>query len=149
MNHTNHFVKLFAIVICGLLVTVSACRKEEIPGPQGDQGAPGRGGNANITSTSVFQVIASQWKVDTVSNGMKATIDAPQITASVIEKGAVKVFIKAGQSWSELPYVRGDLFTQFGFEAGILYLQYINIEGLITPPPQVDFYRLVIYSESP
>ena len=141
---------LFVMLTCFLAILLIACKKKEpeiIQGPKGEQGAPGIGGNANSTSISIFQVNASKWQEDTTTNSMKATFDFPEITKEVVDHGAVKVFIKTGNAWSELPYVRGDLFTQFGFDEGHLYLNYVNIEGLLSPAPSVDFYRLVIYSK--
>ena len=148
--HRRIFIKTLLILSCSLGLLLSGCKKKEvepIAGPKGEQGAPGIGGNADVTSITIFQVNASKWEADTATNGMKATFDFPEITRDVVDHGAVKVFIKTGNAWSELPFVRGDLFTQFGFDEGYLYLHYINIEGILTPAPQVDFYRLVIYSK--
>jgi hypothetical protein len=85
--------------------------------------------------------------VDTVSQCRKATIAFAVITKDIIEKGAVKVYTDRGGIWAELPLTVGDLFTQFGFDEGHLYLNYINIEGGMPPVPPTADYRVVILSE--
>jgi hypothetical protein len=144
-----HLIRVSALFACTLCILLTACKKKEIAGPKGEPGTPGAGGNANIKSTTVFPVNATQWAPDTTLKCMKATLNFSEITKDVVSTGAVKVYIQTKElSWTELPYVRGDLFTQFAFDEGHLYLQYINIEGLLTAPPQSDLYRMVIYSET-
>src|SRR5688572_27146418 len=128
MLKSMKLVKVIAMLACALCIIVTACKKKEIPGPKGEPGDPGGGGNTTVTSTAVFAVASSQWKVDSIADCMKATLDFPQITKEVISTGAVKVFIQKDAAfldpaWTELPFVQGDLFTQFGFDEGHLYLE--------------------------
>jgi hypothetical protein len=138
------------IIMLGLILCMifCACKKKEIQGPKGEPGDPGGGGNALSTSV-LFSVSTTQWKEDTVADCLKVTLDFPQITKEVLSAGSVKVFIQQDASfldpaWTELPFVRGDLFTQFGFDEGHLYLEFVNIEGGITGPPATNNYRAVI-----
>lgn len=147
MNST-HMIKVLLIPFCAFCLMVTACKKKEIQGPKGDPGAPGGGGNSNIASGSVFVVTTSQWQVDSVSESLKVTINASELTKDVIEKGGVKVYMQVGTTWADLPYVKGDLFTQFGFDEGHLYLHYINIEGGFPTAPLTTSFRMVILTES-
>src|ERR1044072_9106107 len=119
-------IKLAGILVFSLGLLFTACKKKEIQGPQGDPGTPGGGGNANISST-VFAVNTSQWSIDTIENCRKATIGFTALTKEVVEKGAIKVYVQTATTWAELPFNMGDLFTEYGFDEGHLYLKYINI----------------------
>jgi hypothetical protein len=129
-----------------VVLMIGSCKKEEIPGPKGEPGTPGGGGNSSISSSNVFTVTSSQWVPDTVAKCLKVTLAFPSITKEVVDNGAVKVFIKDGTAWAELPFTSGDLFTQFGFAEGFLYLKYINIEGQISFSAPTASYRMVIIS---
>jgi len=141
-------IKLIAALICAFGILFTACKKQEIQGPKGDPGDPGIGGNANIVSTNTFIVNSASWVADSAAEILKVTISFAELTQSVVDKGGVKVYRQTGTVWSELPLTTTDLFTQFGFDVGNLYLNYINIEGGIpnTPPP-TGRYRMVILSE--
>lgn len=149
MKKTITFITLTAAFICAFGILFTACKKGEIQGPKGDPGANGIGGNANVVSTNTFIVHTSLWVADSAAECYKVTISFPTLTQSVVDKGGVKVYRQTGTVWSELPIATSDLFTQFGFDVGNLYLNYINIEGGMpgTPPP-TDRYRMVIVSEA-
>ncbi|MBK7309388.1 MAG: hypothetical protein IPI93_01015 [Sphingobacteriaceae bacterium] len=149
MNKTASVIKLLAALICASGIFFTACKKEEIQGPKGDPGTNGIGGNATIVSTNTFIVNTSSWVADTSAECLKVTISFPSLTQTVVDKGGVKVYRQTGTVWSELPITTTDLFTQFGFDVGNLYLNYINIEGGLpgTPPP-TERYRMVIVSEA-
>lgn len=149
MNKTTSLIKLTVALFCAFGVIFTACKKEEIQGPKGDPGANGIGGNANVVSTNTFIVNTSSWVADTAAECFKVTISFPTLTQSIVDKGGVKVYRQTGTVWSELPIATSDLFTQFGFDVGNLYLNYINIEGGLpgTPPP-TDRYRMVIVSDA-
>lgn len=147
MNFTTVLNRsLLLIGILGLLFF--SCKKQEIQGPKGDPGTPGGGGNSNISSTSVFTVTSAQWAPDSAAGYLKVTINFAALTQDVVDKGGVKVYMQTGTSWTELPFTMGDLFTQFGFDQGHLYLKYINIEGGMPSPPVTAAYRMVIFSQS-
>lgn len=148
MSKTVSALKVMAALVCACGILFTACKKQEIQGPKGDPGDPGIGGNANIVSTNTFMVNSASWVADTVAECLKVTISFPTLTQDVVEKGGVKVYRQTGTVWSELPITTTDLFTQFGFDVGNLYLNYINIEGgLPGSPPPTERYRMVIISE--
>jgi len=148
MRHRIFFI--LALFALGLMI--SSCKKKEITGPKGEAGDQGIGGNANISGSTVFTITSSEWVVDTAANCRRVNISMPQITKDVISHGAVKVYMQSpptfsDAAWTELPFVKGDLFTQFGFEQGRLYLDFINIEGPVVGPPATNVFRLVIINE--
>ncbi|MBL7917849.1 MAG: hypothetical protein JNM96_05600 [Bacteroidia bacterium] len=148
MNTTSRIIKLAVALVVTLGIAFTACKKKEIQGPKGDPGDPGIGGNANITSTNTFVVNSSAWVADSVNECLKVTLNFTELTQNVVDNGAVKVFRQDGTVWSELPITTSDLFTQFGFDVGKLYLNYINIEGGIPgAAPATAKYRMVIQSK--
>ena len=126
MKKITTFITLTAAFICAFGILFTSCKKEEIQGPKGDPGANGIGGNANVVSTSTFIVNTSSWVADSAAECYKITLSFPVLTQSVVDKGGVKVYRQTGTVWSELPIATSDLFTQFGFDVGNLYLNYIN-----------------------
>lgn len=148
MNILNTTIRFTGVLMCAFGILFTACKKEEIQGPKGDPGDPGIGGNANVVSTNTFIVNSASWVADSVAECLKVTISFPSLTQAVVDKGGVKVYRQTGTVWSELPIATSDLFTQFGFDVGNLYLNYINIEGGIPgSPPPTERYRMVIVSE--
>jgi hypothetical protein len=148
MHYLHHPIRMVILFSLSLGIFFNACKKEEIPGPKGDPGTPGGGGNSNISSTSEFTITTSQWVTDTVNHCLKVELNFPEITSAVVNSGGVKVFTRTGATWHELPYTTGDLFTQFAFREGWLILNYINIETGYNAPPGTGSYRMVIFSEA-
>jgi hypothetical protein len=139
------FFLLFVIFMSTLMIT---CKKEEIQGPKGEPGTPGGGGNASINNSSIFTIATTQWKAKSDSSGWVVSINSELITQAVAEKGAVKVYELLNDSWWELPFTQGDLFTQFGFVAGKVDLEFVDIHGGLPARPATTSYRLVVFSES-
>ncbi len=148
MNTTSRVIKLAVALVVILGIAFTACKKKEIQGPKGDPGDPGIGGNANIVSTSTFVVNSAAWEADSVNESLKVTLNFTELTQNVVDNGSVKVYRQEGTVWSELPITTSDLFTQFGFDVGKLYLNYINIEGGIPgAAPATAKYRMVIQTK--
>lgn len=139
------FFLLFVIFMSALVVS---CKKEEIQGPKGEPGTPGGGGNATISNSSIFTIATTQWKAKADSSGWETSLTSDLITQAVAEKGAVKVYELVEDTWWELPFTQGDLFTQFGFVAGKVDLEFVDIHGGLPPRPETTSYRLVVFSES-
>lgn len=147
-NYVRHFKTLRGIVFCLVLVISSSCKKKEIQGPKGDPGASGTGGNVNISNSSVIQVDFTQWKQFSNPYSWQTTLSSTLITAAVVEKGSVSVFVQDGPGWKELPFILGDLSTQFGFKEGSITLLKTNIHGSLPDQPVTENYRLVVLSQS-
>jgi hypothetical protein len=138
---------LVILIVNALLLICPACRKKEIQGPKGEAGTPGGGGNAQISSTEPFIIGSSQWKA-TPDSSWKVTVLQPLLTADVVNKGGIKVFMQIGADWWELPHVDGDHFTQFSFTTGALTLEFSDMHGNFPKQPPARSYRLVILSEA-
>jgi hypothetical protein len=146
MNQQLRLSKLIGLTLLVLSIFCSACKKKEIQGPKGDPGTTGGGGNANISTSEIFTIASSQWGANADSSGWQHTISSSLITQNIVDKGAVKVFELRGTSWWELPLTNGDLFTQFGFQAGSVTLLFADIHGGLPAKPATTSYRIVVLS---
>ncbi len=149
MKRSLTILSFASAIILSLVIVFTSCKKKEIQGPKGEPGDAGVGGNANITTTNTFIINSASWTADTATASQTISLNFPELTQTVVDKGSVKVYKQTGTVWNELPFDTGDLLTQFGFEVGKLYLNYINIEGSPPPPPATARYRMVIISQAP
>jgi hypothetical protein len=82
-----------SLIIFGIaLISIVGCTKE---GPTGPAGA---NGNANVVSSTIS---SSNWVFNSPS--WSNTFTYPAITQDIIDKGAVLVYLKNGQAYSQLP----------------------------------------------
>jgi hypothetical protein len=136
MKRTSSYLSV--IVLALTFLTVSSCEKEGPVGPAGPTGATGATGatgpagpaGANGKPGSV-NLIASSWldlgfQKDAEDNVFFAGIDVPEITAEILAKGDVRVFINLNTpddpTIVPLPYTGiGDTvkITFFAFPGGI------------------------------
>lgn len=143
-----HIAKKSFLVLIVLFTLLTSCKKEEIQGPKGDPGTPGGGGNSNITSGDIFTIGSANWLPNADSSAWQVVISSTLITQSVVDKGVVKVFQQKGNSWWELPYTEGDLFTQFGFQTGSVTLTFMDIHGGLPTKPATTNYRISVFLAS-
>ncbi len=145
------FYKSFKAIGLCLAITFStpSCKKEEIKGPQGEPGVSGTGGNSSISSSNVFVVDSTDWKLASDGRTWEAITSQPLITPAVVEKGVVKVYILLNGYWWELPYAYIHDVTQYSYKASELRLTYIDVEGAIPEKPARASYRLVVLTEAP
>lgn len=146
MNIKNQVT--FLITVTLVACTFIACQKKEIKGPQGDSGTAGGGGNTNISTTNVFVVTSAQWVPDSAAATWKVTVPSPLITKNVMDKGVVKVAVQVENEWWEMPYIGGDLVTQFGFKEGFLHIAISDIHEVLRPRPATQNFRMVILTEN-
>ena len=112
-----------------LVLSSTGCIIEESVGPEGPQGPPG---NANVYSLG-FDFLM----VDAVYNGAVASVqyDIPDLTASVVDEGAVLMFFRDQGTWTAMPYTFGvesmdlpavdyTISLGFGYEVGFLEVFY-------------------------
>jgi hypothetical protein len=129
-----------------LVLSLSNCKKKEIPGPKGEAGANGTGGNSSTSSSESFLVSSIDWVAATDS--WQYTYNSNLITKKVADEGAVKVYIQKDGAWWELPHADGDLLTQCGFSEGKIKLVHADIHGGLPNPPANTTYRIVTLFES-
>jgi len=125
------------------VMIMAGCKKKEIQGSKGDAGTPGGGGNSSISNSDVFTIASTQWKQSSDSLRWEVIIPSSLVTEEVAAKGSVKVFVRYGTSWTELPNTRLDLFTQFSFQKGVVKLDYFDIHGSLPEKPVTSDYRIV------
>lgn len=133
-----------ATVIAGLVIaiglTFTSCKKAE----KGDTGPAGANGNANVVGSNIITV--SSWAA--FSNVWEANISLSGITANVVDKGIVSVFIQYGPDWWALPDLNGKNSTQYGFGVGFVKLLNSNSDGSTPGNPGTQTFRVVIVSPS-
>jgi len=145
------FLKILGLLIVPNLLVLglilSGCKKEEIPGPKGDPGDHGIGGNSNIVSSAIVPITSSQWKPNTDTTMWLFKLDAPLVTAEIAQTGVVKVFVETGNAWWELPYLEGESLIQFGFNTGIINITHFSPHGEKIPVLPTTNFRYIIVSE--
>ncbi|GAA4806834.1 hypothetical protein GCM10023231_40030 [Olivibacter ginsenosidimutans] len=158
------FIKhlLFFLLIMG---SFNACKKGDIgpEGPQGiqgeqgekgdkgDKGSKGDQGNANVI-TRTFTANKITWTSSVIfsTNYVVATLSVPEITADIVNNGAVMVYggFFWESPWSALPlsfYETGKTnhFT-YGIKAGSVTLRVHNSSNTAPSAPGIAFKVVVI-----
>ncbi len=121
--------KLTYLFLFTLILGSTGCVIEESVGPEGPQGPPG---NANVFTLNFDFLMA-----DAVVNGAVASVqfDASDITANVVDEGAVLMFFRDQGTWTAMPYTFGvesqdlpavdyTISLGFGYEFGFLEVFY-------------------------
>lgn len=117
------------LMTLALVFGSTGCIIEDSVGPEGPPGPPG---NANVFSLG-FDFLM----VDAVLNGAVASVqyDVPDLTASVVDDGAVLMFFRDQGTWTAMPYTFGvesldlpavdyTISMGFGYEVGFLEVFY-------------------------
>lgn len=81
-------------MIIGMLVFSTSCKK----GDTGPAGTNGKDGNANVVSSTIT---SSNWVY--TSPSWKIDFTYPAITQSIIDNGAVLVYLQVGSAYNQLP----------------------------------------------
>lgn len=95
-------MKKLTLLLIALTLSMWACKKEEVEGPQGpkgEQGPPGEDGNANVTTGTAT---VSNWSWN--SPNYWGTMTWSEITQDIVNTGAIFVYMQVGSSWFQLPY---------------------------------------------
>lgn len=137
---------LLILMFCVALAP--GCKKKEIQGPKGEPGTPGGGGNTGISTSEIVTIGTSQWLPNGDSSAWEYTLVSDLVTQEVMDKGVVKVYVKRGSSWTELPNTQGDLFTQFSFKTGSITLTFMDIHGGLPSRPATTDYRILTIYQS-
>lgn len=150
------FISIAAVTALFLSVLVTACSKDGATGPAGPagangpagptgpQGAQGNAGTANVIYSDWLDVAYLPDTIHTAGNGIDtigfyATINAPKMTADILNKGEVKIYFNLNNStdpsiWA-IPYFNpynNITINLEGLEVGKIYL-YSNLNpGTIT-----------------
>ena len=119
MKHS--FLRCTSVLVLSVALCFTACKKGDA-GPAGETGAPGpagpTGANGSTGKTGTANVIYSAWidvAFSAVDTFFEASITAPKIVDSIIQKGEVKVYWNINTATApaivSLPYAdRGLIF---------------------------------------
>ena len=131
------------------LLSFTACtiHESDVPGPVGP---PGPAGNANVISTE--PITLNTWFYEASPNWYVADIDAPEITADVVNTGLVMVYqrIQSGQNpvWIPLPDTYGNVTTNYDFYRGGLSVYSFNVDNTTPIAPTGMVVRFVVIPDS-
>jgi hypothetical protein len=91
-------MKIFLVLFLSFSVLLISCSKD------GEQGPPGQDGNANVLSITV-SVDSSNWQEFELNNTtyFETTVGLSELTAEIVEKGALLVYLKIGNQLTPLP----------------------------------------------
>ena len=96
-------IKTISMVFAGLALTMgltlTSCKKGDT-GPAGTPGINGKDGNANVVSSSIK---SSAWTYNATDKNWEISFTYATITQSIIDKGAVLVYMKVGSGYNQLP----------------------------------------------
>ena len=103
--------KAFFVILVSIVVF--SCGKEGPRGSRGPQGVPGRDGSNGKDGTQIntyyFEVFPEQWKINGTygSEGYYCYEEKnlSDLTSSVIEQGAILVYVLFGDYDHQLPYI--------------------------------------------
>ncbi len=121
---------------------LNSCKKETVPGPQGETGDAGK--NASVITTTMH-VAAGAWSMDSDSIIWSTVVFSPLVTKDVIDKGVVKLSVMRGTTWWDLPLTEDrDILTQFGIEQGQLQFEVVKLHGRAPRPADQEFRMVII-----
>lgn len=147
----NYNSKLIALLLVALSLNFSSCKKAE-KGPAGPQGAPGKDGNANVKNLTIF-VNANEWVYK--PGTFEVTKLVPELTADIINKGAVMVYMGDTGSWEALPATNVDpdgfaVTFNYIIEAGKLILYGTYNSSVTMPAGTIESgdYKIVLIAGS-
>lgn len=141
-------LRLIPLILLGLGLLLTACKKKEIQGPKGDPGDPGAGGNASISSSTITMVSTNLWTLSSSPLMWRANVQTALITKAVVEKGSVSVYVQTSSGWRELPFLDKGVVTQFTFSEGLIQLQRFEVHSTLIDQPLAENYRFVTVAES-
>jgi hypothetical protein len=108
MKTTKMTITIFALMV---LSVVTVTTNVGCKGKDGAPGATGPQGNANVSSTTIT---SSSWTYSAPSWGMNLSFGA--ITQSIIDNGAVLVYVKTGNAFNQVPLT---LYTSASYSSTI------------------------------
>ncbi len=138
MRNTKKIILLFAVVFA-----FASCKK----GDTGPAGANGTNGNANVTN-STFTVATSSWVL--TGNEYDATLNVPSINQSIIDKGAVNIYVSSdGITWTAMPFsVQGYEFN-YNYSLSTVKIAFSLDSGNIpSSAPNNDKFKVVVIASS-
>ncbi len=139
----NNWNYISVMLVLGLVLILNACTKQ-VAGPKGENGTPGKSGNLKQTHIGPFAQASSLWTFD--GSVWTSEILASDITADVVSRGEVRVYMQENGIWWSLPHSVGDLFTQMSIAKGQVHLTRSKIHAGPPLKPTNTNFRVVIFA---
>ena len=136
-------IRTKALLPAVLAVLLTGCIVEESVGPRGPQGPPG---NANVFTLNFDFLLGDAAFNDGVAS---VQYDVPDITANVVDEGAVLLFFRDQGTWTAMPYTfytpagRSVSFG-FGYEVGFLEVFYESPNATLSTLPDREMKAVII-----
>ncbi len=134
------------LLLAFALFTLSGCKKEEVVGPQGQQGPQG---NANVHSVD-FTMYYGSWS-GSQNEGWEATYNWNVLTEEMVNKGGIFVYVETEANTFmlmpfSLPVTGGFVSVVSAFRTGELGLIYLPSSNVSITNPGVRRFRAVAIS---
>lgn len=140
------------MAILSIAMMVFGCSKDGATGAtgaMGTNGTNGTNGNANVIGTTNVITTSASWTSQGSGTFWKTTLQIPEITQAVVDKGIVSVFQNYnGGIWDALPYTYNNRQWNYGFFLGGVNILCVSNNGTAINNPDAQTFRVVIISAS-
>lgn len=127
---------LLAVLVLGLGVLVSGCKKEYIT-----QEIP----NTTIQAT----ILSNTWQYDNNTKTYYRAIDMPEINDATNQTDGVLVYISGdGKTWEAVPDVYNGSSIVYTYTAGVLTLEIQGSDGSTVNPPGDLYVKIVLVASA-
>jgi hypothetical protein len=138
-------MKKYSILMLSFAFLFASCSKDS------EQGPPGQDGNANVLSITKV-VDANDWEEFEFENTtlFEAVVPLPELTAEIVDKGAVLAYIKDGSFLTPLPFTiylndNIDATYSYFYQPQQVFLE-LQFNTLVTggAPPTLEYKFVII-----
>ncbi|MFC6877042.1 hypothetical protein ACFQZF_11160 [Flavobacterium myungsuense] len=143
------------IAILSIAMMVFGCSEDGATGANGangingTNGTNGNDGNANVFGATNVTTTSASWTPSGSGTFWNTTIQIPEITQAVYDKGNVSVFKKYnGGIWNTLPYSYNNESWNYGFFVGGVNIFCVSNSGKAINNPDAQTFRFVIINAS-
>lgn len=139
-------IKISAIIMTvlatALFLNFTSCKKGDT-GPAGAKGDPGKNGISNIT-TYTANVTSANWVLN--SPDYETTLLTPNLNSSIVNGGAVMVYIgnNTSTSWSALPFSYQTVQFSYTYSLGQVLISVGLSNGSVVSNPGNCTFKIVI-----
>lgn len=127
---------LLAVLVLGLGVLVSGCKKEYIT-----QEIP----NTTIQAT----ILSNTWQYDNTTKTYYRAIDMPEINDGINQTDGVLVYISGdGKTWEAVPDVYNGSSIVYTYTTGVLTLEIQGSDGSTVNPPGDLYVKIVLVASA-
>jgi hypothetical protein len=144
MRPFNKLSVIFLVSLLSGLFFLISCAKKGPKGDPGDPGVPGQNSTNSVTSTELI-VPGTVWAKQADSS-WTCSLTVFELTANVVNKGTVQVFVKDNNQWQVLPYLKNDNMLKFGYGVNTLSLIFFDLHFITPDQPATLTLKLTTIS---